>query len=227
MKGQIGVADLVFCVIIFLSFLSMINVVYAEGNTKARIDTSGKVFVGLKYGNQDIDMQTQFTRRSSGVITEESSFDDKYTSNAGGLFVGYKLPYQRFYLSGQVFFDAFDDEFELFAGSSRYTSAINHALGIELLPGVYVYKGVSVFAKLGLSSGDFDFAKSSPTSTTYNVNRNLFGYTLGVGFPMILPRNLRQKWAMSGQGMKKLRLMRHLALELIKLWWNPGWNHFF
>jgi len=84
------------------------------------------VFTGIKYGNEDIEMQTQFTRRTSGVITEQSSFNNPYTSNAGGLFVGYTMPFERFYLSGQVFFGVFDKEFELSAGSSRFTNAINH-----------------------------------------------------------------------------------------------------
>ena len=134
-------------------------------------------------------MQTQFIRRTDGVITEQSSFDNQYTSNAGGLFVGYTLPFKRFYLSGQVFFDLFDKEFELSVGSSRFTSAINHAFGIDLMPGVYLFRGLSFFGKLGLTNGDFDFVKSSPTSTNYDANRNLYGYTLGFGLAYdITPR---------------------------------------
>jgi len=177
MRIQIRATSLAIHAIIFLSLVAAINLVYADDNTNA----TGKVFMGIKYGNQDIDMQTQFTRRTSDVITEESSFENNYTSNAGGLFVGYTLPHERFYLSAQVFFDVFDDEFELSTGSSRFTNTIKHAFGIDLMPGIYVYKGSSVFSKLGLSSGDFDFVKSSPTSTTYDANRNLYGYTLGFG----------------------------------------------
>jgi len=162
---------------IILGLVAAAGLVYAGDNTRAK----GKVFAGIKYGNEDIKMQTQFTRRTSGVITEQSSFDNHYTSNAGGLFVGYTLPFERFYLSGQVFFDVFDKEFELSAGSSRFTNAINHTFGIDLMPGVYLFRGLSIFGKLGLANGDFDFVKSSPTSTRYDVNRRLYGYTLGFG----------------------------------------------
>ena len=117
------------------------GLVLAEDDSSA----AGKAFVGLKYAYHDIDMSTQFTRRTSGVITEESTFQNDYTSNAGGLFVGYMQPYGKFYLSGQIFFDLYDDEFDLEVGSSRITNTLNHAFGIDLMPGVYLYKGMSVF----------------------------------------------------------------------------------
>jgi opacity protein-like surface antigen len=175
---QTRTSSLIVYAIIILSLVSAANLVYAGDNTGA----AGKVFAGVKYGYQDIEMLTQFTRRTSGVITEQSSFDNTYTSNAVGLLVGYTLPHERFYLSGQVFFDLFDKEFELSTGSSHISSSINHAFGIDLMPGVYLFRGLSLFGKLGLANGDFDFVKSSPKSTNYDVNRNLFGYTLGFGF---------------------------------------------
>ena len=159
----------------FVSFGS--DLAHAENGTTA----SGKAFLGLKYAYHDIDMSTQFTRRTSGVITEESTFQNDYTSNAGGLFVGYTHPFGKFYLSGQVFFDLYDDEFELEVGSSRITNSINHAFGIDLMPGVYLYKGLSVYGQLGLVGGEFEFVKSSPTSTNYNASDTLYGYTLGIG----------------------------------------------
>jgi opacity protein-like surface antigen len=181
MKSLIRVTCLAVCAILFLSGLAGAGLVYAGDNTQENTNEKGLVFMGIKYASQDIDMLTQFTRRQSGVITEESSFDNNYSANSGGLFVGYTMPYQKFYLSGQIFFDVFNDEFDLSAGSSRFKSSINHAFGMDLMPGVYLYKGVSVFGKLGLANGDFDFVKSSPTSTTYDANRRLFGFTLGLG----------------------------------------------
>ena len=103
--------------------------------------------------------------------------------------MGYTLPWERFYLSGQVFFDVFDKEFDLSTGSSRITNDLNYAFGIDLMPGVFLYRGLSVFGKIGLANADFDFVKSSPRSTNYDVNRNLFGYTLGFGLAYdITPR---------------------------------------
>lgn len=177
MKIQIRTIHFTIYAIILLSLVAATGHVHAEDSASA----TGKVFMGIKYANQDIDMHTQFTRRTSGVITEQSTFDNNYTSNAGGLFVGYTLHYEKFYISGQIFFDVFDDDFDLSAGSSRFTNTINHAFGIDLMPGVYLFKDLSVFGKLGLVSGDFDFVKYSPTSTTYDVNSNLYGYTLGFG----------------------------------------------
>ena len=49
------------------------------------------------------------------------------------------------------------------------------------MPGVYLYRGLSIFGKLGLGGGNFDFVKNSPTSTTYDVNTHLLSYTLGLG----------------------------------------------
>jgi len=166
-----------FWAIILLSLVAVSGHVHAEDSASA----TGKVFLGIEYANHDIDMKTQFTRRTSGVITELSTFEDSYTTNAGGLFVGYTLPYEKFYISGQLFFNVYDDDFELSVGSSTITNSINHAFGIDLMPGVYLFKGLSVFGKLGLVTGDFDFVKNSPTSTKYDINRNLYGYTLGFG----------------------------------------------
>ncbi len=84
---------------VIVSLVSAAGLVYAGDNTRA----GGKVSAGIRYGNEDIKIQTQFTRRTSGVITEQSSFDDPYTSNAGGLFAGYTPPFERVYLSGQVY----------------------------------------------------------------------------------------------------------------------------
>lgn len=149
--------------------------------TNTSANTPGYVFMGLKYANQNIDMQSRFTRQVNGSLVEDANFNNEYTSNVGGLFLGYQLPWDRFYLGGQIYFDVYDGEFELSAGSSRFTNSINHAVGMEFLPGVYLYKGLSVFGKLGLAYGDFDFVKSSPTSTNYNASRRLFGYTIGLG----------------------------------------------
>ncbi len=149
----------------------------------------GKAYMGIGYGYHDIDMETDFTRRTSGVITEESNFDNNYDSNSGSLFVGYTLPWEKYYLSGQMGVSVFDDEFELSAGSSQFTNTLNHAFSLDLMPGFYLYKKLSVFAKVGLVYGDFDFVKSSPTSTTYDSSEYLLGGTLGVGLACdITPR---------------------------------------
>ena len=163
--------------------MALLSLVMATGQAHAEDNASadGKLFVGVKYAKQDVDMYTQFTRQTSGVITEQSIFENNYTANVGGLFLGYKHPYKKLYVSGQMFIDMFDDEFELSAGSSRFTNSLNHAVGIDLMPGIYLYKGLSAFGKLGLVNGDFDFVKSSPTSTTYDANNKLYGYTLGFG----------------------------------------------
>ena len=167
--------------IILLCLIASPGPVYAVDTASDNANTPGHVFMGLKYGNQNIDMQTRFTRRVSGVLVEDSLFNNEYTANACGLFLGYQLPWERFYLGGQISFDVYDGEFDLLAGSSRFTNTINYSAGMDLMPGVYLYKGLSVFGKLGLAYGDFDFVKSSPTSTNYNAGRRLFGYTLGLG----------------------------------------------
>jgi opacity protein-like surface antigen len=137
--------------------------------------------MGFEYGNQDMEIQTRFRRRVNGALVEESFFNNAYTANACGIFLGYQLPWDRFYLGGQVFFDRYEGQFELAAGSSIFTNTLNHVVGVALMPGVYLYKGLSIFGKLGLAYGDFDFVKTSPTSTQYNTGRHLLGYTLGLG----------------------------------------------
>jgi len=145
------------------------------------VSSRSKFYMGAGYGYSDIDMETDFTRRTNGVITEESNFENNYDSNRGSLFVGYTLPWEKYYLSGQAGVSVYDDEFELSVGSSQFTNSLNHAFNLDLIPGVYIFKQLSLFAKLGLVYGDFDFVKSSPTSTTYDVNEYLFGGTLGAG----------------------------------------------
>lgn len=149
----------------------------------------GYPYMGLEYGSCSTDMKTRFVRDISGTVIEDSRFENSYTTNAGGLFLGYTLPWKSAYLSGQIFFNGMDNAFELSAGSSRFINELNYAVGIDLIPGVYVYKGISVFGKIGWVMGDFDFIKSSPTSTTYDVNTQLNGYSLGCGLAWdIVPR---------------------------------------
>jgi opacity protein-like surface antigen len=162
---------------IILSLIVATSLVSANESVKSK----GNFFMGIKYGDQNVNMQSQFTRRVNGTIVEESGFDNEYTANAAGLFFGYTLFHKQLYLSSQIFFDTYGGEFDLSAGSSRFTNTLNNTFGIDLMPGVYLYRGLSVFAKLGLASGNFDFVKSSPTSTNYDVNERLYGYTLGLG----------------------------------------------
>ncbi len=162
-----------------------------------RNSDNNRVSIGVIYANYDIDMSTQFTRQYDSVTIETSHFDNSYSSNASGLFVGYKLPYGTFYINGQLFFDQYDDKFELTAGSSKFTNALNHSYGIHLMPGVYLSKGLSFFGKLGLLRGDFDFIKSSPTSTTYDLNSSLSGYTYGIGLAYDITHNFTTEIAYS------------------------------
>lgn len=177
MKKQNFITRLAACGFVFFTLVCLpILALAGEG-----CGGEGRLFMGIKAGNQAIEMRTQFTRRTSGVVTEESSFKNSYTSNSGGLFVGYTLPHKRLYLGSQLFFDAFDNGFTSAAGSSHFIYRLNRAFGIDLLAGLYLTRRLSAFAKLGLARGDFDFSKSSPTSTVYDIQRNLYGYTLGVG----------------------------------------------
>ncbi len=166
-----------------LTIFTIFSLIATAGPVAAdeRVLSRGKAYMGIGYGYNDVDMETDFTRRDNNVITEESSFQNHYDTNKGSLFAGYTLPWDKYYLSGQVGVSVFDDEFELSAGSSQFTNTLNHAFSMDVMPGFYLYKQLSVFAKFGLVYGDFDFVKSSPTSTTYDVNEYLFGGTLGVG----------------------------------------------
>ena len=185
MNSQKGIICLSIYTIIIFSLFAIAGPAAADESALSR----GKAYMGIGYGYHDIDMETDFTRRTNGVITEESSFKNNYNTNRGSLFMGYTLPWDQYYLSGQVGVNVFDAEFELSAGSSQFTNALNHAFSMDLIPGFYFYKQLSVFAKLGIVYGDFDFAKSSPTSTTYDVSEYLFGGTLGVGLAYdITPR---------------------------------------
>lgn len=185
MKLQMRSIRLAVCAMVLSILMAATTDIHASDTagdtTRTHTNAAGHVFMGLKYGNQEIDMQTRFTRQVNGEIVEDSRFSNEYTANAGGLFLGYQLPWEQFYLGGQVFFDLYDGQFELSAGSSQFTNTINHSMGVELMPGIYLYKGLSIFGKFGLAYGDFDFIKSSPTSTHYNAGRHLYGYTLGLG----------------------------------------------
>lgn len=179
MKNYMRSIPLLVRAIVFLIIIVTADSVHA-GDTDGA-NAPGHVFMGLTFANQNADMQTRFLRRVNGSLVEDSSFNNEYTTKAGGLFLGYQLPWDRFYLGGQISFDVVDGEFELSAGSSKFTNRINHAVGMAILPGVYLYEGLSVFGKLGLAYGDFDFVKFSPTSTNYDAGRRLYGYTLGLG----------------------------------------------
>jgi len=224
MKIQIRTIHFTIWAIILVSLVAVSGGhVHAEDSASA----TGKAFMGIKYANHDIDMSTQFTRRTSGVITELSTFENSYTTNAGGLFVGYTLPYGKFYISGQVFFDVYDDDFELSVGSSRFTNTLNHAFGIDLMPGVYLFKGLSVFGKLGLVSGDFDFVKNSPTSTNYDVNSNLYGYTFGLGLAYDVTPQFTAKIGYSQTEYEEIEINATLSTRNDKTLVEPQGESFF
>ncbi len=178
---------------IFLTLIALSSNIHAEESTS----DNSRVSMGIIYAKHDVDMSTQFTRQYDNVTIETSHFDNSYTSNASGLFVGYRLPFDAFYINGQLFFDQYEDKFELTAGSSNFTNALNHSYGIQLMPGVYLSKALSIFGKLGILRGDFDFIKSSPTSTTYNLNESLSGYSYGIGLAYDITVNFTTKIAYS------------------------------
>ncbi len=177
MQRQRSASQLALCGIIACGLVAAAGPARAEG----RGGFDGRMFMGVRYANPHIAMETGFTRWTGGVVTEQSSFDNDYHADAGGIFVGYTLPYRKMYLSGQVFLDRYDGEFELAVGSSKFTNSINHAVGLDLMPGVYLAEKLSAFARLGVVSGDCDFIKQSPTSTNYDENSTLYGYTWGFG----------------------------------------------
>lgn len=167
--------------ITFVFFIILCLAAAGISGAGERAEKRGHCFMGAGYGYHDVDMDTDFTRQASGVVIEDSFFQNSYNTNSGSLFTGYFFPWKRFYLSGQARVSLYDDEFELSVGSSRITNALNHHIGIDVMPGVYLAGGLSAFAKFGLGMGDFDFVKSSPTSTTYDESEYLLGYTLGLG----------------------------------------------
>ncbi len=178
---------------IFLSVFTIIifNIVAVSGPASADDGflSLGKAYIGTGYSYIDADMETDFTRWTNGAITEESSFRNTYDTNRGSLFAGYTFPWKSYYLSTQAGVNLFDDEFKTSAGSSDFTNSLNHSFSIDFIPGVYLYKKWSLFAKCGVIYGDFDFVKLSPTSTTYDVSEYLFGGTLGIGLAYdITPR---------------------------------------
>ena len=223
MKIQIRTIPFTICVIIMSGLVAVSGHVRAEDSAGG----TGKMYMGIQYANQDIDMSTQFTRRTSGVITERSTFENSYTSNAGGLFVGYTIPYNKFYISGQVFFNAYDDDFELSVGSSRITNTINHAFGIDLIPGFYLYKGLSVFGKLGLVSGNFGFVKDSPTSTQYDVSNYLYGYSYGLGLAYDFTPQLTAKIGYSQTKYEEIEINATLGTRNDKTLVEPQGDSFF
>jgi len=165
----------------------------ALASAQESVFSRGRAYGGVGYGYHDIDMATDFTRDISGRVIERSSFNNNYNSNSGSLFLGYTLPWDQWYLSGQLGLTLFDDEFELLAGSSKFTNALNHAFTLDVMPGFYLMEKLSLFAKFGLAYGDFDFIKSSPTSTTYNTSDRLLGGTLGAGVAYDVTPRVRVK----------------------------------
>ncbi|MCP4022606.1 MAG: hypothetical protein GY729_12255, partial [Desulfobacteraceae bacterium] len=151
MKSVIRITCFAVCIIIVLSFVSGVNPVAAGENKK----TDGSCFMGIKYGYHDIDMETDFTRQTSGVVTEISHFENNYSSHGGSLFTGYMVPFERFYLSAQAQVSVYGDEFELSAGSSQFTNTLNYAVGVDLMPGFYLTDSLSAFVIFGLGYGNF------------------------------------------------------------------------
>ena len=214
--------NIIFAVIILLSVVITADRVYASSKKR-----TGKAFIGIEYGNQDIEMKTEFIRRTAGVITEHSRFTNPYTSSVEGLFAGYTIPYKRAYISGRVFFDIFTDEFRLSSGSSRFVNELNYAYGFDLMPGFYLYRGLSFFGRLGLGRGNFDFVKSSPTSTTYDVNDNLLSYTLGLGFACDITPRFTVKIGVDRIQYDKTEINAELGLRMDKTLVEPEAESFY
>ena len=171
-------------------FLILLFVFTLTGTALAQAPRpSGYFYTGLEYGSSAMAMKTRFVRDISGSVIEDSRFKNEYTTNTGGLVLGYTLPWKRAYLGIEGSFCAMDRSFELAAGSSRFINQEKSSLGLTLIPGIYLCRGISIFGSLGWILADFNFSKSSPTSTTYDVDTLLNGYTLGGGLAWdMLPR---------------------------------------
>ena len=213
--------------LLFAAFI-LFGVVTAAASVHADSKNSnGKAFIGIEYLHQDIEMKTEFIRRTGGVITEHSGFYNPYTSSVGGLFGGYTLPFGRAYLSGRVYFNIFNDKFRTTAGSSSFLNELNYAYGIDLMPGVYLYRGLSLFGKIGLGGGNFDFVKTSPTSTTYDVNAHLLSYTLGLGFAYDITQRFTVKIGIDRIQYDETEINAALGLRSDKTLVEPETNSFY
>jgi len=172
-------------IVLILFLLSAFTGTGYAGDT----NPAGYFYTGIEYGSSAMAMKTHFVRDISGTVIENTRFENEYTTNEGGLFLGYTIPWKRAFLGVEGSFYAMDRSFELSAGSSRFVNEETYAAGLTLVPGIYIYKGISVFGSLGWRLGYFNFSKSSPTSTTYDVDTFLNGYTLGGGLACdITPR---------------------------------------
>ena len=187
----------------------------------------GYVYAGLEYGAPSLDMETRFVRDISGSVIEDSQFHNEYSANAGGLFLGYALPWKSVYLGIQGHFNTLDNGFELASGSSTYINEINHTYGVDLVPGVYIYKGISLFGKLGWIQGDVDFIKSSPTSTTYDVHTRLNGYTLGGGLAWDIAPRFTVKLGFEKQSYSTEEIRASLSVMNDTTWVDPSGEKLF
>ncbi len=159
----------------------------------AAAQDSSRFYAGLSFSLSDATIIDQFTRYEMGVLTEKNTFEDEYTGQAFGFFLGCRfLDKKHVFINLQLHGSFFSSEFLIETSSSVVKRKLACSRGIDLQPGCKITKNLIFFLSGSIERGRFQFSKEG-TTTTYNVEVPMMGYGFGMGvgyrvFPSLIVR---------------------------------------
>lgn len=138
-------------------------------------------YVGGSFSFYDSTIVDQFTRYRRGTLIEKNTFEDEYTGQVYGFYLGYRLiDKKRVFINVQMHGGFFGKEFNIETSSSTLRRKLFCSRGIDLQPGYNITGNLFCFVNFSVERGRFQFSKEG-TSTSYDVDIPVMGYGFGMG----------------------------------------------
>lgn len=157
--------------------------VFSGAMADATSTTSPATYFSIGGGYYVSQYQANYTSYTSGVLNQQASFDNTNNNSYGQLAIGANSHISGLEFAHQLVVSKLAKSFVLSTGSSTYQFKQNADFGYDLMPKIKIINNLNAYGILGAHYGFFNYSHTSisASSPLFNINKNQFGFNLGVG----------------------------------------------
>lgn len=185
---------LLLCIIAFPSY---------SGEMGDQSTSTNQNFISISGGYHSGHYQSNYTKYTSGVLYEQSSFDDKHTNGYEQLALGRGAHFGSLSFDHQIALSKLNGSESFYTHRSKWAFSQTVDFGYDWMPKLNVFRQLEAFGILGVHYARFYYKKhqlySSLPTATFDVHKDQIGFNLGAGFyyhvsPSILLGIKYQHW---------------------------------
>ncbi len=144
-----------------------------------------KNYISISGGYVNGDYQTNYSKYTSGVLTEKQSFNDNYANGYGQLALGRSAQIGSLLFDHQIVLTKLGGNLTFYTTRIKREYLQNVDFGYDWMPKISLFKQVEAIGILGVHYGIFHYKKtasnSSVATANYNLPKNEIGFNLGAG----------------------------------------------